>query len=281
MTLPRPDRLTLLLAVIGVLGAVLVLLRTATWGARIAVDAARLVSTAHSLLAGDGFVAHDGASSAAIAMPGLPLALALIGLFGPDPLDSVGYLHAAAFGLTVFATALWVRSRTRSGFLAVWASLACAFSPPLSGLFSSALTEPLFICFTTLSLFALDRCLAADGRRSLLLAAAVCAALACATRHMGVALVAGAVPLLLLSDRRASSARLFWGGGVVDISRRLPPPIRRRATIVREAPRTPRSSPPSRWPPSARGCCTTSRRRGQRLTASLRRAGTRRRPCTA
>ena len=102
--------------------------------------------------------------------------------------------------MTVFAAALWVRSRTRSGFPAVWAGLACALSP-LGGLFSGAMSEPLFICFVVLSLFALDRYLGGGGR-SLLLAAAVCAALACATRYIGVALVAGAVPLLLLAERQ-------------------------------------------------------------------------------
>ena len=196
----RIDRWTALLAAIGVLGVVLVLLRTAPYGPDVRTDAAGHVSTAQNLLAGDGLVMHYGDPFWRDAIPGLSLALAFAGLFGPDPLDAVGYLHAAAFGLTVLVVAAWVRSRTRSGFLAVWAGLACALSP-LGGLFSSALTEPLFICFAVLSLFALDRYLGGGGR-SLLLAAAVCAALACATRYMGVALVASAVPLLLLADRR-------------------------------------------------------------------------------
>ena len=196
----RIDRWTALLAAIGVLGAILVLLRTTPYGVVLGVDAAKYVSTAHSLLAGDGFVMHYGDPYYREGMPGLPLALALIGLFGPDPLDAVGYLHAAAFGLTVLVVAAWVRSRTGSRFLAVWAGLACALSP-LGGLFSSAMTDPLFICFAVLSLFALDRYLGGGGR-SLLLAAAVCAALACATRYLGIALVASAVPLLLLAERR-------------------------------------------------------------------------------
>ena len=221
----RIDRWTALLAAIGALGAALVLLRTAPYGAEVGVDAAGYVSTAHSLLAGGGFVMLDGALSTEISMPGLPLTLALIGLFGPDPLDSVGYLHAAAFGVTVLVVAAWVRSRTRSGFLAVWAGLACALSPSLGGPFSTAMTDPLFICYATLSLYALDRCLAADGRRSLLLAAAVCAALACATRYMGVALVASAVPLLLLAERRGfrpaargiANAAIFAGAALAPL----------------------------------------------------------------
>ena len=199
---PRPDRWTALLAAIGALGAALVLLRTATYGADVGGDAAGFVSTAHSLLAGGGFVMHYGDPYYREAPPGLPLALAFAGLFGPDPLDAVGYLHAAAFGLTVLAAAAWVRSRTGSRFLAVWAGLALALSPSLGGLFSAAYTDPLFVCYATLSLYALDRYLDGGRRRSLLLAAAVCAALACATRYIGFALVASAVPLLLLAERR-------------------------------------------------------------------------------
>ena len=211
MRQPRIDRWTALLAAIGALGVALVLLRVAVWGPGAAADGAGFVSAARNLLAGHGLVSYTGAPLFRDVMPGFPLTLALIGLFGPDPLDAAGYLHAAAFGATVFAVALWVRSRTRSRFLAVWAGLACACSLTLGEAFSTAMTEPLFICFTTLSLFALDRYLGGGGR-SLLLAAAVCAALACATRYIGFALVAGAVPLLLLSDRRASAALLFGGG---------------------------------------------------------------------
>ena len=195
------DRWTALLAAIGALGAALVLLRTAPWGPEVWDDATGFVAAARNLLAGDGFVMHFGDPYYRDDMPGFPLTLAFAGLFGPDPLDAARWLHAAAFGLTVFVTASWVRSRTESRFLAVWVGLACALSPPLGGLFSTALMDPLFVLYATLSLYALDRHLA-TGRRSPLLAAAVCAALACATRYMGVALVASAVLLLLPAERR-------------------------------------------------------------------------------
>ena len=220
MRLPRPDRLTLLLAVIGVLGAVLVLLRVTAHGPGAGVDSAWFVSAARSLLQGDGFLAHLGAYDGK--GPFFPLALAGIGLLGPDPLDAAGWLNAAAFGLTVFVTAAWVRGRTRSGYLAVWAGLACALSP-LAGTASWAMSDPLFILWTTLSLFALDRFLEGRGR-SFLLAAAVCAGLACATRYLGLALVASALPLLLLAQRRgaalparARDAAIFAGAALAPL----------------------------------------------------------------
>ena len=127
-------------------------------------DAAIFVSAAQNLLDGAGFVDYRGFPYTGAA-PLLPLALAFLGLFGLDPVDAAGWLHAAAFGLTVFVVAMWVRARSRSGFLAVWAGLACALSPPLAHWASLAMTEQLFILFATLSLFALDRLLG-EGRAS-------------------------------------------------------------------------------------------------------------------
>ena len=196
----RIDRWTAPLAAIGALGAALVLLRTAPYGPGAGWDSSRFVAAARNLAAGDGFTEAGGQAYGGLA-PLFPLALAAIGLFGPDPLDAAAYVNAAAFGLTILAVALWVRARTRSGWLAAWAGLACALSPPLAGAASTAMTEAPFILFATLSLFALDRYLA-GRRRSLLLAAAVCAGLACATRYLGLALVLGALPLALLAERR-------------------------------------------------------------------------------
>ena len=200
MAAPRPDRVTVLLAAIGVLAAVLVLLRVSEWGPAAGPDATLYVSAARNLLAGEGFTGYRGVPCSDAA-PLFPLALTLAGLSGADPLDAAGRINAAAFGLTAFATAAWVRHRARSAFLAVWASLACALSPPLAAVASAAMTEPLFVLFVTLSLFALDR-YREDGGRSPLLASAVCAALACATRYLGLALVAAALPLVLTAGRR-------------------------------------------------------------------------------
>ena len=72
------------------------LLRVAPHGPGAAVDAAWFVSAARSLLAGDGFVTFGGVHVSQ--GPFFPLALAGIGLLGPDPLDAAGWLNAAAFG---------------------------------------------------------------------------------------------------------------------------------------------------------------------------------------
>ena len=207
----RADRFTALLAALGLLAAALVLLRGSVWGTGVGTDSVEYVSVARSLLAGEGFTAWNGAVFRDAA-PLFPLAIALAGLPGPDPADTAGYVNAAALGLTVLATALWVRSRTRSRFLAAWAGCACALSPALAPLAATAMTDPLFVMFAVFSLFALDR-FRDGGGRAFLIAAAACAGLACATRYVGVTLIACALPLLLLPGAalpaRARNAAAF------------------------------------------------------------------------
>ncbi len=193
---PRFDWFTLSLAVLGLLGAALVLLRQANYGVGMGGDSTLYIATARSLLEGNWFVSPWGVRYENAA-PLFPLSLAFAGLFGVDAIAAAGYMNAAAFGLTVFATGMWLRSRVRSLFLVAWAGCACVLSLRLAHSSAQAMTEALFILFIVLALFALDRFL--DTRkRSLLLLAAVCAALACLTRYLGVTLVASALLLLLL-----------------------------------------------------------------------------------
>ena len=192
---PRPDRWTALLAAIGVLAAALALLRGTVYGVGVASDSVEYLSVARSLAAGDGLVAWNGAVFRDAA-PLFPVTLGAIAVAGPDPADAAAWLNAAAFGLTAFAAGAWVRSRALSPLLAAWAACAVAFSPALGSLAATAMTEPLFVLWTALALFALDRRLE-GGPRRLLFAAAACAALACLARYVGAALVAAGIALLL------------------------------------------------------------------------------------
>ncbi len=203
---PRIDRFTLLLVALGLLGAALVLLRSANYANHGAGDALLYMSVAQSLLDGDGFVSFSGRHYE-IAAPLFPLALAFTRLFGVDAIHAAGYINAAAFGLTIFVTAMWLRSRVRSRLLVAWAGCACALSLALANISAKVMTEALFILFIVLSLFALDRFL--DTRqRSLLLLAAVCAALACLTRYIGLTVVAAALLLLLCQPGITFPARI-------------------------------------------------------------------------
>ncbi len=206
MRTPRIDRFTLFLAALGLLGAALILLRIANNGVEIEGDALLYVSTAQGLLAGNGFASNWG-HLYENAAPLFPLALASAGLLGLNVINAAGYINAAAFGLTAFATAIWLRRRVRSRWLVVWAGGTCILSLSLVYVSTRAWTEPLFILFLVLALFALDRFL--DTRqRSFLLLAAGYAALVCLTRYIGLTLVLSALLLLLLQRGATFPARI-------------------------------------------------------------------------
>ncbi len=203
------DRFTALLTVLAALASGLVLLRTNNYGAAIAGDSLLYLSVAENLLDGNGFVEWHTKRIYLDGAPLFPLALAGVGLFGVEVLEVARHLNAAAFGLTVFVTALWLRCRVAPHFLVLWSACACALSVFLSTSAASIMTEPLFLLFTTLSLFTLDGFLD-TRRRSFLLAAAASAALAWLTRYIGVTLVASALLLLLLQGRTAFPTRIRY-----------------------------------------------------------------------
>ena len=210
----RPDRFTLFLTALAVLSAALVLLRGANYGVGLQVDSASYISVTRNLAAGKGFVEWNAAEYKE-APPLFPLTLAFAGLFGLDAVEAAGYVNAAAFGLTVLATAMWLRRRVRSRFLVVWAGGVCALAPPLTYFAAEAMTEALFILFAALSLFALDRFLE-SGKPAPFYLGASCAALAWLTRYPGIVLPAAAAPLLLLRKGaplrvRARNAAVFAG----------------------------------------------------------------------
>ena len=204
MNIPRIDRFTLLLAAIGMLGTALVLLRESAHGVGLRLDSSIYISTARSLAAGEGFNSYWGIYENAA--PLFPLVLASAATLGVDAITAAGYVNIIAFGLTILMTAMWLRSRIQSRFLVAWAGCACALSLPLAWVSAQVLTEPLFILCVTLSLFALDRFL--DNRKwSFLFLTAMCAALACLTRYIGITVVASALPLILLQRDTALPAK--------------------------------------------------------------------------
>ncbi len=184
---------------LGVLGAALILLREANHGVGLTWDSGSYISVARNLLAGDGLLEWNGTRYQGAA-PLFPLLLAAVGLFGIDVIDAAGYVNAAAFGLTVFVVAAWLKRHVRSPLLAVWAGCACALSPALASAAAHAWTEVVCILFIVIALSLLDRFLSSGKVLALLLAAAAAAA-ACLTRYLGGVMIgAGALVLLLRND---------------------------------------------------------------------------------
>jgi len=209
----RPDRFTLFLAALALLGAGLALAREAAWGVSLSWDSVQYIAAARNLL-GDTPLEftqmggeHRDENTYRFWPPFYPMLLAAGGLGVADPLDVAGPLNAIAFGLTVFVAGTWLRRNVRSRFLLVWGCLALALAPPLTGVASWAMSEAPFVLFATLALTRADAFLR-EGGRPLLVQAAAFTAIACLTRYMGVAVLGTVVLLVLLQRGPAPAERL-------------------------------------------------------------------------
>lgn len=187
----KVDWFVVLLAVFGVLGSGLVLLRTATYGVALTNDSGLYITTAQNLIEGRGFTALQqpyGAPPFGGASPFFPLLLAVLSLLGLGTIEAAEYVNAIAFGLIIFIISMWLKARVTSRTVIVWAACACALSISLADVSASAWTEPIFVVFSVGSLFALDRFLS-TGKQSSLIWGAVSAAAALLTRYTGVILI--------------------------------------------------------------------------------------------
>ncbi len=202
----RLDGLPMFLAALGGVGALLILLWETAYGPGLTSDSALYVSAARNLLDGAGLVTFLGTPFRE-AGPLFPVTLAAAGLFGADLVTAAGYLNAAAFGLTAYAVAAWVRSRVRFRLVAVWAGCACALSTSLAGVAAHVWPEIPFILFAVVSLSTLDRFLR-TGRRPLLVLAAAAAAAAGLTHYAGVTLIGSGALLLLVRRTTVARSRL-------------------------------------------------------------------------
>ena len=213
---PARHRSQALCAALGGVGALLVLVRQAAYGAGLTRDSVRYVEGARNLLDGNGLAAPFGSPEQG--GPLFALLLALAGSLGPDVIEAARYLNAAAFGVTIAAAAAWLWSRLRSPSLVVWAAGACALATWPANAAAHVWPEITFTAFVVTSLFALDRFLRGEGMRPLLLAAAAAAA-ACLTSYAGLALVgSGLLAVALRSNlirRRAPLPRLLRRHGEV------------------------------------------------------------------
>ena len=204
----RPDRFTMVLAALAILGVVLVLSRQVAYGVGLGWDSINYISVARNLLAGEGFVQDtfvettEGSLDYTMWAPLYPSLLAMSGLLVFDPWDIAGPLNAVIFGLTVFVAGRWLGRRIRSRPLVLLACLAVVLAIPLTRAASYAMSETPFILFTTLSLIWIDK-FVLDGKRTNLVWAGVFTALACLTRYIGVTVLVAALPLLLFRPRVA------------------------------------------------------------------------------
>ena len=185
-----------LIVLVALLGAAHILVRTSTYGTALSDASFNHMSSAESLIAGEGLLSPGG-GQVAIFAPFFSLAMAFLNLFGIEPVDGGRFLNATAFGLLILASGLWLSRRLESRPVALVAAVAVMASVPLAHAASTLLSEPLFILFTLLALMPLESFLNRRSGTWALVLSAVFAALAAVTRYMGAALIISAVLMLL------------------------------------------------------------------------------------
>ena len=208
---------TWILVVFGISAIALSLYTTSAHGVRTSPDSLYYISTARSLLNGEGLVAHMPAVIDVLTggvttfeetaearplthwPPLYPISLAAIGLTGLDLFSGARYLNALLFGANVWLIGWLILREIGSTGWSLAASLAMITSPALLRIHSFAWSEPLFILLTTISLFLLiyhHR----SNHLGLLILAGICSALAFLTRYIGVTVVlTGALVLVSFS----------------------------------------------------------------------------------
>ncbi len=230
----KPRLLSFLaLGLMGVVGIFLVL-RATPEGLGLSDDSVGYIAGARSILAGHGYrevwLASDGLVTHF--PPAFSSLLALIGLFGLDPLRGARFLNASLFGLNIFLAGIlgWRMTRSlpkvqgagssssRLFSLAAGLVLAALFlvNDSLLRVHAVAMSEPLFIFLSLLSFWMLDLYFERDSHWMWLVACGTFVGLAFLTRYAGIALVATFLMVLLVAHtgwrKRLVSAGIFIAG---------------------------------------------------------------------
>lgn len=197
--------LGLLLIALG--GSVALFIGTAPWGIGGDTDSAHYIGGARNILTGYGYTTYQDFEPITQWPPFFPLSLAVLGIFGLDPMDGARALQTILFGLNIFMVAVILKKFTQSTGIALAGAWFMLTSGSMLAIHSMAWSEPWFILLTFTSFFFLSRYLRTDSRPFLFYAAALMA-LACLDRYAGLALIAASVITLFSLHRRSFLIRL-------------------------------------------------------------------------
>jgi hypothetical protein len=149
MPLTRRTKLLFVLALLAIsLGGMLALWRSTPFGLGLVNDSSYYVEGAANLLAGKGFVRFSGGGELKPIThfpPLFSLTLAGFGLAGMDLLAGARLLITLLFGLDILLVGVSVYQISRSSLFAIFGALILACSDVFLGVYSLALSEPLFL----------------------------------------------------------------------------------------------------------------------------------------
>ncbi len=204
----------LTLSLLTVIGIFLVLWSTPE-GLGLSDDSIAYIAGARSLLAGQGYREAWLASNNPMTHfpPGFSSALAIIGLFGLEPLRGARFLNALLFGLCtgLIGTLGWRMTKSLVAGLVLAALFVLNGS--LLQVYTTAMSEPLFIFLSLLAFWMFDLYFERDVHWLWLVLCGIFVGVAYLTRYAGLALVATfLIALFILHDtwrKRFISAGIF------------------------------------------------------------------------
>lgn len=177
-------------------------------GAGISPDSVGYIAAARHMAAGAGATIWDG-TPLVMQPPLYPMLLATVQWStGADPLGSAHVVNAVLFGLIVYLSGeLAARHLRASPVLVVLVQALVLFSKPLLSVSVMAWSEPLFIALSVCFLLAVESYLR-EPRVRFLMAAAMAAGFAAATRYAGVTIIATGVAVILFAVGREWRTRI-------------------------------------------------------------------------
>ena len=200
MRIPKPYLYFLLF--ISLAGGGLVLLATSLYGAGVSADAAKNMSTAESLLAGEGFYNHS-AGPLVFWPPLYPALLAGMSLItGWDVFVSGWYLNVLVMVLNIFLAGTLIYEAFHDKILyAYFGGLFVLVSESAVRIHANISSDPLYITFSLIFLLAANRYLEKKSRAALWVMI-LSAALATLQRWLGAGLIAMGGLMVLVAHWR-------------------------------------------------------------------------------
>ena len=207
----------LILGLLTVVGIFLVL-RSTPEGLGLSDDSIAYIAGARSLLAGHGYREAWLVSNNPITHfpPAFSSALAFIGLLGLDPLRGSRLLNAVLFGLSTALIGVLGWRMTRSLVAGLVLAALFVLNGSLLQVYTTAMSEPLFIFFSLLAFWMFDLYFERDAHWLWLVSCGIFVGAAYLTRYAGLALVATfLIALFILHD---TWRKRFIGAGIFLVS---------------------------------------------------------------
>ena len=165
--------------------------RAMTWGPWAFSDSSAYVSAARNFASGNGCVIYQSTGEVKILKEFPPFFPMLLSIFGSNKLDYINTLrwwNIFLFSSSTLLISLNIYTATRKHYLSIMAALSFISSPQIVSIYTSAMSEPLFLFLLLLSLF-LYQLISQRDNKLLLFTFLIISSLLPITRYAGILFV--------------------------------------------------------------------------------------------